>query len=270
MGNYRTKLRSIGCPELCTNSMKGKRNPNQRSPNQVKKPRKAEVNYCPAYPAGALKESLEEERKTLLLEVQKKNQQQVKIKMEKTFAYRRQEIVQDMPFITELKRRWPALFSESEVNAEFTRITTVPLLPKFMSQLDGYSDRLLKVFRNKGGEAGHKIRLMTAAMDKDVDPEATRGMEAIIMGIYVIIHEGAEPDEDPEDVGIVIEGVEVLHGLRNTANACALLLGLIYCLNLSYPKELKSTFEFLQKVIMELDGSRLSTKVQVLKNRLLQ
>lgn len=105
---------------------------------------------------------------------------------------------------------------------------------------------------------------------QDVDPEATRGMEAIIMGIYVIIHEGAEPDEDPEDVGIVIEGVEVLHGLRNTANACALLLGLIYCLNLSYPKELKSTFEFLQKVIMELDGSRLSTKVQVLKNRLFQ
>lgn len=55
------------------------------------------------------------------------------------------------------------------------------------------------------------------------------------MLIYVIKHEGAEPDEDPEDFGIVIEGVGVLHGLWNTANACA-LLHLIYCLNCLYPK----------------------------------
>lgn len=82
------------------------------------------------------------------------------------------------------------------------------------------------------------------------------------MGIYVITREGAEPKEDPEDVGIIIEGVGVLQNLRSTANACAL--------NLSYPKELKNTFEFLQKVILELDANRLSTKVQILKNRLLQ
>ncbi|KAE8290016.1 hypothetical protein D5F01_LYC11731 [Larimichthys crocea] len=301
MANYRTRLRGIGCPELSINSMKGKHGTTGQSPNQVKKPRKAEVNYCPDFPVGETKESLEEERQALLLEIKKKNQQQIKSKMGKTFAYRRQEIVMDMPFITELKSRWPALFSESEVNAEFTRITTVPLLSKFMSQLDGYSDRLLKVFRKKGGEAGRKIRLITAVMDKDPrierrrecvikglciylneEPEsliktyldassdASHGMEAIVMGIYVIQHEGAEPDEDPEDVGVIIEGVNVLQGLRNVANGCVLLLGLIYSLNLSYPKELKHTFEFLQKVVMELDGNRLSQKVQVLKNRLLE
>lgn len=115
MANYRTKLRSLGVPEMSINSMKGKSTTHKGSHNQVKKPRKAEVNYCPSYPAGETKESLEEERKALLLEVHNKNQQQVKIKMEKTFAYRRQEIVQDMPLITDLKSRWPALFSESEV-----------------------------------------------------------------------------------------------------------------------------------------------------------
>jgi len=35
--------------------------------------------------------------------------------MERTFAYRRQEVVKDMPFIAEFKNRWPALFSESQV-----------------------------------------------------------------------------------------------------------------------------------------------------------
>lgn len=90
----------------------------------------------------------------------------------------------------------------------------------------------------------------------------------MVLGVYVIRHEGAEPTELPEDVGVIIEGVEVLQDLRDVANGCAVLLGLIYSLNLSYPKDLRHTFEFLQKVVMELDGNRLSTKVQVLKNRL--
>lgn len=57
MANYRTKLRSLGCPETSINSLKGRRTANQGSPNQVKKPRKAEVNYCPAYPVGETRES---------------------------------------------------------------------------------------------------------------------------------------------------------------------------------------------------------------------
>lgn len=77
--------------------------------------------------------------------------------------------------------------------------------------------------------------------------------------------------DPPEDVGIIIEGVQVqvLQYLGDAANACALLLGLIYALNLSYPPDLKYTFEVLQKILMELDGNKLSTKAQVLKNKLI-
>lgn len=89
------------------------------------------------------------------------------------------------------------------------------------------------------------------------------------MGVYVIQKEGAEPGDDPEDIGVLIEGVEVLSGLGNTAIACALLFGLIYCLNLSYPPELKCTFEVLQKILLKLDGQRLSSKAQFLKNKLM-
>lgn len=88
------------------------------------------------------------------------------------------------------------------------------------------------------------------------------------MGVYIIQKE-ADPGDDPEDIGVLIEGVEVLSGLGDTAIACALLFGLIYCLNLSYPPKLKCTFEVLQKILLKLDGQRLSSKAQFLKNKLI-
>lgn len=103
----------------------------------------------------------------------------------------------------------------------------------------------------------------------DMDSEAKSCMEQTVMGVYVIQKEGAEPEDDPEDIGVVIEGVEALTDLGNIAQACALLFGLIYCLNLSYPPELKCTFEVLQKIILNLDGQKLSSKAQFLKNKLM-
>ena len=86
----------------------------------------------------------------------------------------------------------------------------------------------------------------------------------------MIQHPGASVDQLPEDVGIVVEGVQVLSGLKDVATACALLFGIIYDLNLSYPADLRYTFKFIQKILMELDTHRLSAKIQVLKNKLLE
>lgn len=93
-------------------------------------------------------------------------------------------------------------------------------------------------------------------------------MENVVLGVYIVLQEGAEEKDPPEDVGVIIEGCTVLQDLRDVANGCAALFGWIYCLNLSYPKDLRYTFEFLQKVLMGLDGNKLSNKVQVLKNKL--
>lgn len=90
------------------------------------------------------------------------------------------------------------------------------------------------------------------------------------MGIYVIRKQGVDITEKPEDIGIAIEGVVVLNDLGNVACACALLFGLIYALNLSYPSNLKFTFEVFQKLLMNLDGNKLSTKVQALKIKMAQ
>ncbi|XP_041860332.1 uncharacterized protein LOC121651929 [Melanotaenia boesemani] len=301
MANYRTKLRNLGFPELSINSLKHKPADRRQPAYDVKKPRKAEVNFCPPYPAGETEDSLEEERLTLLSEVKKRhNDKVVREKMAMTFAYRRQEVVRDKPMVAEFKIRWPGLFTVEELQAEFVRITTTPLISKFFEQLDQHTAQLIKLVKNKGGSAGREISLILAPISQsetvekrrecilralclylnedpsilfkeyqDCDGEAVqRELEQITFAIYTIKVEGGDATTPPADVGIVIEGVEVLCDLGDVASACALLMGVIYALNLSYPKQLKAFFEVLQKIFLQLDAHRLSTKVQMLKNKL--
>ncbi|XP_062240626.1 uncharacterized protein LOC133959079 [Platichthys flesus] len=219
--------------------------------------------------------------------------------MDKTFAYRRQEVVRESPMIADFKTRWPALFNVHEVCLEFKRITTIHLESKFFSELDAYSADLIKLFAKKGGVQGKQIRSIMVPMTEtdsiDVrrecilkslcvylneDPEklvkeylsddesSLAAMAETVFGVFVIRHHGAGPSENPEDVGIILEGVMVLHELRYVPFAVAMLLALVYALNLSYPRELRYTFEALQKIIMKLDGNKLSAKVQALKTLL--
>lgn len=85
--------------------------------------------------------------------------------------------------------------------------------------------------------------------------------------LKILIVHGA--DEDPVDVSIIVEGHEILPGCNSTAKACSLLMGLIYALNLAYPPTLRYTFEVFQKVMLELDGFKLSPTVNTLKLKLL-
>lgn len=83
----------------------------------------------------------------------------------------------------------------------------------------------------------------------------------------LVVHEAN--GEDPVDVSILLEGKEMLPGCGSTAKACALLMGLIYALNLAYPPALRYTFEVFQKLFLELDGIKLSPKIHALKLKLL-
>ncbi|KAK7944893.1 hypothetical protein WMY93_000621 [Mugilogobius chulae] len=50
MQNYRTKLGRLGHPEVLVNSLRHKREGNGKVAANIKKPRKAEINYIPLYP----------------------------------------------------------------------------------------------------------------------------------------------------------------------------------------------------------------------------
>ncbi|KAK2850300.1 hypothetical protein Q7C36_009083 [Tachysurus vachellii] len=212
--------------------------------------------------------------------------------MDKTLSIRRHEVIKE-PLISDFKIRWPALFkTEEKICAEFERITTIPLASTFFSKLDGYSGKLMKIFANRGGVIGQKIkhllvptiqcvikalcaylneeptRLFQQCFDTD-NATAQEAIQETVMGIYITRLEGAEMEDSLGDVGVVLEGHKVLQNLCSVPYAAAMLMGLIYGLNLSYPPELRYTFEALQKLILELDGNKLSNKVQTLKSKLL-
>lgn len=80
------------------------------------------------------------------------------------------------------------------------------------------------------------------------------------MAVFVI-REEEDPLQPPHDIGVVIEGVQVLSNLQSLAHGCAMLFGLIYALNLSYPSELRHTFDALQKLFMEIEGKKMTRRV---------
>ncbi len=90
--------------------------------------------------------------------------------------------------------------------------------------------------------------------------EAGCELQSCTMAVFVI-REEEDPLQPPHDIGIVIEGVEVLNKLPSLAHGCAMLFGLIYALNLSYPSELKHTFDALQKIFMEIEPKKMTRRV---------
>uniref|UniRef100_A0A8C1VIW5 Uncharacterized protein n=1 Tax=Cyprinus carpio TaxID=7962 RepID=A0A8C1VIW5_CYPCA len=85
----------------------------------------------------------------------------------------------------------------------------------------------------------------------EVISRTTTDIKKTVLGICVVKHEFADAPEDTEDIGIVLEGVEVLSGLGNVALAT-----------------FHYTFKVLQKIILELDSHKLSAIAQALKTKL--
>ncbi|XP_060775180.1 uncharacterized protein LOC132884997 isoform X2 [Neoarius graeffei] len=116
MANYRTKLRGLDIPDVTCNALKHKHPADQKSAKNVKKAKRAEVNYLPPYPAGENEQTLEKVREELIIESKKKNNEKiVKDKMSTTFALRRHEIINQCPSVRDIKERWPALFDPSQM-----------------------------------------------------------------------------------------------------------------------------------------------------------
>ncbi|KAJ8014087.1 hypothetical protein DPEC_G00036610 [Dallia pectoralis] len=67
---------------------------------------------------------------------------------------------------------------------------------------------------------------------RENNEDAQADMDQTVIGIYVMKTQSLDVDQSPEDVGIIVEGVQVLQELEDFGQACALLFGVIYVLNL--------------------------------------
>ncbi|CAL8306445.1 unnamed protein product [Lota lota] len=308
MGNYRTKMRRAGCQEVAVNA--GKRsikNPeNEPSHSNIKRPKRAEVNFLPNFPQGEDPSSLDHLRQAIVEEVEKteRNLPLISKMMQNTFALRRQTIVMSCPPVKELMTLWPALHMQSEVYAEFQRITNQNLPNTFYAELDCHTPRLMALFRQKASRTGKTAdalaKIFKVHDTQELHDVHTRRITVLhALPVYLLeevsgffrtcVDEMDEPDlgdasvviltrvsDDatspvhyyPVRVSVVLEG-DVVVNLPRLADAFLVMFGLIYALHLSYPKGLTNTFEFTQKILLGLDDSKLSPKLQTLKNELM-
>uniref|UniRef100_A0A3P9ASN3 PB1 domain-containing protein n=1 Tax=Maylandia zebra TaxID=106582 RepID=A0A3P9ASN3_9CICH len=293
MGNYRTKLARSGCVEVSVNA--GRRsvnNPEGEHPHSnIKRARRAEVNYLPNFPRGEDQISLEDMRVQIKNEVEKTEPNKVMIEklMQTTFALRRHEIVQDNPMVKNFLEKWPALRFDSQVSicAEF-RVTNINLRNQFYAELDRHTPRLMALYRQKAARTG-KISeaLRTILNHYDLQaPDINVKRTAVLRALPVYLRPSLTlqlpfsqwlPTALPRPVhftsssmAIVVEGDLVMRDIPRFADAFALLFGLIYALHLDYPRKLVHTFTFVQKIFMGLvDGKPLKPCLHALKNDLL-
>ena len=94
--------------------------------------------------------------------------------------------------------------------------------------------------------------------------QAEEELGSSTMAIF-IFREGLH---SPEDVGIIIDGMEVISALPSAAYGVVLLFGLCYALNMEYPEGFKFTFEAIQKILMELGSNKMSPKMRKLHGEL--
>uniref|UniRef100_A0A3Q2PIH9 Uncharacterized protein n=1 Tax=Fundulus heteroclitus TaxID=8078 RepID=A0A3Q2PIH9_FUNHE len=67
---------------------------------------------------------------------------------------------------------------------------------------------------------------------------------------------------------VVVEGTIVLDNVKDVAQSFAMLMGVIYCVNLKYPDAMKYSFEFIQRVVMKIKPDQASARVHGLRNRI--
>lgn len=92
----------------------------------------------------------------------------------------------------------------------------------------------------------------------DSEEEMIRSMT---LGIITAVEDVTDPIPcDCNDVTLVIEEAVVLRGLGDIPNAYVNMMGLLYALNINYPKNLKYTFEVIQRLLMNIGAEYLQCK----------
>lgn len=96
----------------------------------------------------------------------------------------------------------------------------------------------------------------------------------ISIGLLTVVEKGTPIGPnllhlEPVSTAVIIEGCCLMNDVKSFPEAVCNLFGLLYVLNLDYPKSMKNTLNFIQRVLLGLGQNKLSPKLQSLKNLLL-
>ncbi|XP_041824840.1 sterile alpha motif domain-containing protein 3-like [Melanotaenia boesemani] len=182
MGNYRNKLRVAGCSQLQVN--RSSSGPKQK----LKKAKKAEVSFLPDFPEGRTQNVMEEERLAIIEAMKKKKADMKKVNemMVGTFSLRRKYIVEQQPPVAEVKTKWPALFTEIQIEAEFTRITSADLSGSLFSGLEQHLPRVMELYRARIGSCP-ELKKVLSMLDDDNSNQMKRAV--ILRGLPYFLRE---------------------------------------------------------------------------------
>ena len=115
---------------------------------------------------------------------------------------------------------------------------------------------------------GLKSNFNTALFFQESDPEdgATSG---VAVGKLFVLKDGEAPTSSAmvQNIAVILEETIVLEEVPDLPSALAYLFGLLYALNISYPKTLKYNFDTFQHLFMEI-GSDCTQHVWSLQNKL--
>ncbi|CAG5996949.1 unnamed protein product, partial [Menidia menidia] len=186
------------------------------------------------------------------------------------------------------------------IDAEFFRITNKMLLTTFRAAVDKYTPKLLRLYRARKAAFGKAMDDVMAKLDDETSDILRHRKEAALRGLPLFLREEPkdlfreclETDADGvalqgmavgilyvcedcglgtspqlQNIAIILEETVVLQDIPDTPTALAYLFGLLYALNISYPKALRYTFDTLQNVFLEI-GPKCTQRVQSLKNKL--
>ncbi|XP_036006788.1 uncharacterized protein LOC105920388 [Fundulus heteroclitus] len=313
MGNYRTKLRQAGCNEVGVNRRTRREVVDDHGVNRrrrdddgdddleirfsLKKPKRGEVNHVPDHPESYTEDDLEDLRSSLVEAMKKKNKDMefISQKMDVTFSFRRMEIVEMEPMVSEVLERWPGLFLKEQICQEFTRVTTKDLMGTFKTALEMFTPRLLKLYRARKG-AFREMETLLEMLDKQTSDITSHRRQTAVEGLPIFLRDNTEKlfsrclatDADDEqtkgikigvltvlddddaviNIAVVLEETIVLNDIPDTPTALAFLFGLLYALNMEFPKDSRYTFETIQHIFMEM-STNYSQRVRSFKTKLL-
>ncbi|KAL6466532.1 hypothetical protein MHYP_G00243360 [Metynnis hypsauchen] len=83
----------------------------------------------------------------------------------------------DLLLDTEVKAKWPALFTDKQIEAEFARLTSSDLWDTFVSGLDQYLERFLQMYKAKS----HCIQTLSSLLSLLDDDNSVQRKRAVIL-----------------------------------------------------------------------------------------